>query len=174
MQSQHYKYWSSVQDLKRCRTCKKLHGQIYEINEIPNPSPPIHNHCRCHIEQMKAMFAGTATDKKRAGADWWIMRFGKLPPYYISKEDAAKCGWNAKLCNLHTVSPGKMLAKGEYANRNGHLPIAAGRTWYEADINYIRGWRNDQRILYSSDGLIFVTYDHYQTFIEIIPREVNR
>ena len=39
--------------------------------------------------------------------------------------------------------------------------------WYEADINYTGGYRNDDRILFSNDGLIFVTYDHYETFLEI-------
>ena len=29
------------------------------------------------------------------------------------------------------------------------------------------GKRNRQRIVYSNDGLIFVSYDHYQTFYEI-------
>ena len=171
--SQHYKYWSSIRDYRRCRNCKKLHGQIYEINEIPDP-PPLHDNCRCRIERLKAMFAGTATDKKLAGADWWIMKFHHLPSYYISKEEAINSRWNSKLGNLYRVAPGKMLAKGEYANRNRHLPSAEGRVWYEADINYVRGWRNDQRILYSNDGPVFVAYDHYQTFIEIIPREDNR
>lgn len=58
-----------------------------------------------------------------------------------------------------------------YYNRNGHLPSAAGRTWYEADIDYTRGYRNSSRILFSNDGLIFVTYDHYGTFCEIILKE---
>ena len=57
---------------------------------------------------------------------------------------------------------------GEYKNYNGHLPVAEGRIWQEADINYTDGKRNDCRILWSNDGLIFVTYDHYLTFIEII------
>ena len=39
--------------------------------------------------------------------------------------------------------------------------------WYEADINYTGGFRTHDRILYSNDGLIFVTYEHYQTFYEI-------
>ena len=56
---------------------------------------------------------------------------------------------------------------GEYGNQNGHLPEAANRSWYEADINYYNGKRNSQRILWSNDGLIFVTYDHYKTFVEI-------
>ena len=42
-----------------------------------------------------------------------------------------------------------------------------GRIWYEADINYESGYRNDARILYSNDGLIFASYDHYTTFYEI-------
>jgi len=43
-----------------------------------------------------------------------------------------------------------------------------GRIWYEADINYTGGKRKKQRIVWSNDGLIFVTYDHYKTFYEII------
>ena len=49
------------------------------------------------------------------------------------------------------------------------LPVSQGRIGYEADINYTGGKRNRERILYSNDGLIFVTYDHYQTFYEITP-----
>ena len=56
----------------------------------------------------------------------------------------------------------------EYQNRNGHLPSRTGRQWYEADINYTRGKRNSHRVVWSNDGLIFVTYDHYQTFVEIV------
>lgn len=61
-----------------------------------------------------------------------------------------------------------MLTGGMYNNKNKHLPDAPGRVWYEADINYYEGKRNKHRILWSNDGLIFVTYDHYETFYEII------
>ena len=61
-----------------------------------------------------------------------------------------------------------MITRGQYYNDDGHLPSASGRIWYEADINYKTGRRNDQRIIWSNDGLIFVTYDHYETFYEII------
>ena len=60
-----------------------------------------------------------------------------------------------------------MLFKGIYENKNGHLPTVPNRTWYEADINFKFGFRGTDRILFSNDGLIFVTYDHYNTFIEI-------
>ncbi len=61
-----------------------------------------------------------------------------------------------------------MIGGSKYRNNNGHLPYAPGRIWYEADINYIDGKRNGQRIVWSNDGLVFVTYDHYKTFYEII------
>lgn len=61
-----------------------------------------------------------------------------------------------------------MLTKGVYKNRDKRLPDALGQIWYEADIHYSFGYRGGERILYSNDGLIFVTYDHYATFVEIV------
>ena len=46
--------------------------------------------------------------------------------------------------------------------------MAAGRVWYEADLNYYEGRRNGHRLLFSNDGLFFVTYDHYKTFYELM------
>ena len=60
-----------------------------------------------------------------------------------------------------------MIFDGIFNNKEGKLPSKNGRVWYEADINYTGGYRNDDRILFSNDGLIFVTYDHYETFLEI-------
>ena len=60
-----------------------------------------------------------------------------------------------------------MIFGGIYDNDDNKLPTAKNRIWYEADINYQRGHRNAERILFSSDGLLFVTYNHYETFFEI-------
>ena len=65
-------------------------------------------------------------------------------------------------------APEEMLGGMIYDNDSGHLPSAPGRMWYKADINYYEGRRNKHRILYSNDGLIFVTYDYYETFYEIV------
>lgn len=92
---------------------------------------------------------------------------GKLPEYYISKTDAIKLGWNKNHKMLSDVAPGYMLYGEVYRNDDGHLPEKQNRIWYEADIDYISGRRNKRRILFSSDGLMFVTYDHYETFIEV-------
>ena len=68
---------------------------------------------------------------------------------------------------INNVLPGKMIGGDTYRNKEGKLPNTPERIWHEADINYDGGYRKDARILYSNDGLIFVTYDHYQTFYEI-------
>ena len=168
MKSNHYKFWKSIIDLKRCIRCKKSHGKIYEIDEEVEPAPPIHERCRCVIAVLEAILAGKATNNGMNGADLWLKEFGKLPPYYISESEALELGWQNWLGNLSSVAPGKMLTKGVYKNRDGHLPASEGRVWYEADINYTSGFRGNSRILFSNDGLIFVTYDHYHTFSEIV------
>lgn len=60
-----------------------------------------------------------------------------------------------------------MFTGGIYHNHDRRLPDSPGRVWYEADLNYYRGARNSHRIVWSNDGLVFVTYDHYNTFIEV-------
>lgn len=165
--SLNYKHWISVEDWKRCFECAGNHGKIWTVAETPYPEPPTHTNCRCKIKLMQAITAGTATINGMDGADWRLKYEGKLPSYYISSFNASRSGWKPSKWPSNFV-PGKMLTLGNYKNFNGHLPCANGRIWYEADINYKTGKRNSQRILWSNDGLIFVTYDHYQTFYEII------
>lgn len=165
--STNYKHWVSIEDWKRCVDCADHHGKVWLIAEVPYPAPPLHFHCRCSIELMQAIAAGTATINGLNGADWTLKYEGELPDYYISQNNLEQLGWRrgdkvSKFCK------DRMLFGGEYGNNNGHLPQSKGRKWYEADINYKAGRRNRQRILWSNDGLIFVTYDHYETFYEII------
>ena len=91
----------------------------------------------------------------------------KLPDYYILENDLKVLGWKAGKWPSNFAN-GKMLKGGVYKNANYHLPQENNRIWYEADINYREGKRNSQRIVWSNDGLIFVTYDHYKTFYEIV------
>lgn len=132
------------------------------------PQPLLHPNCRYQIRPMEAVIAGNATKDGNNSADWWLKYLGVLPDYYITEEEANKQGYRSYLGNLGQVAPGKMLTKGVYGNRNGHLPTMSGRVWYEADINYNRRYRNSERILFSNDGLIFITYDHYKTCEEIV------
>lgn len=97
----------------------------------------------------------------------YISEHHELPDYYITKKEARELGWKPSEGNLDKVAPGKSIGGDVFQNREGLLPKKKGRTWYEADINYSGGTRGSDRILYSNDGLIYKTTDHYQTFEQI-------
>ena len=166
--SKKYKNWIAHLDLRTCKVCRDMHGKIWKMEEKPEIEPKIHNRCRCEIKAMVTVKAGTATTKGLDGADWSLKYEAKLPDYYLTSAQAKANGWKPKSANLSTACPDKMIFGGEHYNDNGHLPSKTGRIWYEADINYQSGFRNNQRIVFSNDGLIFVTYDHYKTFFEIV------
>ena len=166
--STRWKNWLAILDLKTCLMCRNLHGKIFDTDEFVSQEPPLHEYCRCRIEQFVAVFPGYATRNGLDGADYWLTYFSKLPDYYVTKQEAKAAGWRPAKGNLDEVVPDKMIGGDVYQNRNGHLPQAEGRIWYEADINDTGGYRSRHRILYSNDGLIFVTYDHYETFVEIV------
>ena len=96
----------------------------------------------------------------------YIKAHGRLPDYYITKREAMNAGWNPSAGNLCDVLPGKAIGGDIFSNRERRLPYQQGRRWYEADVNFSCGHRNSDRLIFSSDGLIFITSDHYQTFTQ--------
>ena len=94
----------------------------------------------------------------------YINQYHVLPPNYITKSEAQKLGWDSSKGNLWQVSSQKSIGGDRFGNLEGLLPKAAGRQYYECDINYQGGFRGAERIVYSTDGLIFYTADHYKTF----------
>lgn len=164
--SQHWKNWKATIDFKTCTDCLNHHGKVYRIDEYIPEEPPLHPFCRCVVEPMKAVMHGEATKDGENGADYSLFTQGLLPEYYTSREDLIALGWKSSKPPVK-YAPGKMLFGGIYYNAEGKLPSAPGRVWFEADINYYSGKRNQHRVLFSNDGLIFVTYDHCITFYEI-------
>lgn len=152
---------------RTCRFCIDQDGKIFDI-KFPPDNIPVHENCGCETEALDAIKCGTATIDRGRGADLWLYLYKKLPDNYVKKEDAAKKGWVQIKGNLRKVIPGATIGGEVYKNREGKLPKALGRIWYEADINYMGGYRGKHRILYSNDGLMFVTYDHNNTFYELI------
>ncbi len=148
-----------------CFPCMKKHGCIYPFS---TNFEELHINCKCELVPIRTKIAGTATGAKEAGVDAYLKYTGKLPNNYIKKSEARKLGWSSLNGNLSEVFPDKFIGGDIYKNYDGKLPNNDGRVWYEADFDYISGYRNDCRVLYSSDGLIFVSYDHYKTFYEIL------
>ncbi|MGE5473824.1 MAG: ribonuclease domain-containing protein [Ignavibacteriales bacterium] len=97
----------------------------------------------------------------------YIKAHGRLPSNFITKSQARKLGWIPSKGNLYIVAPGKSIGGDIFTNREKTLPAKPGRIWREADIDYKYGTRNAKRILYSNDGLIYKTADHYKTFKRI-------
>jgi len=153
--------------LTTCEYCASMNGHILAKNDPRIDGIPVHPNCRCYVEAVIAIVAGTATADGLNGLDLYIATYGTLPDYYLKKKEAQKHGWEPLLGNLADKLPGVLIGGDKYKNRDGRLPDAPGRVWYEADFDYTGGYRNDCRLLYSNDGLIFVTYDHYLTFYEI-------
>ena len=144
-----------------------MSGRILSIDDPKIAEIPVHENCKCYVEAMSAIVAGTATNAGADGVDLYVALHGTLPEHYISEAEAEAQGWKKWLGNLAEVLPGRMIGGKIYRNRNHKLPEANGRIWREADFDYASGYRNNCRLLYSNDGLLFVTYDHYITFYEI-------
>ena len=94
----------------------------------------------------------------------YIHLYNHLPGNYITKKEAQDLGWDSSLGNLNKVAPGKSIGGDKFGNREGLLPKKSGRVYYECDIDYKKGSRNAKRIVFSNDGLIYYTEDHYETY----------
>ena len=93
----------------------------------------------------------------------FIHTYGHLPDNYISKKEAQALGWSGG--SLEAYAPGKCIGGSRFGNYEGLLPEADGRRYTECDIDTLgaRG-RGAKRIVFSNDGLIYYTGDHYETF----------
>ena len=94
----------------------------------------------------------------------YIHANGCLPDFYMTKNEARDLfGWEGGA--LDNLAPGRAIGGDRYRNYEGQLPEAPGRYYTECDIDTIgNGARGAKRIVFSNDGLIFYTEDHYETF----------
>ena len=93
--------------------------------------------------------------------------YQKLPSNFITKREAMDLGWESEQGNLWEVTDELSIGGDRFGNREGLLPPKSGRIYYECDVNYEGGFRGDERLVFSNDGLIFYTDDHYQTFTQL-------
>ena len=93
----------------------------------------------------------------------YLHTYGHLPDNYITKSEARNLGWTGG--SVEQVAPGCAIGGDRFGNREGILPAAQGRSYYECDIGTIgESSRGAKRLVYSDDGLIYYTEDHYETF----------
>jgi ribonuclease T1 len=91
---------------------------------------------------------------------------GRLPARYVAKAAAERLGWSPGR-NLCTIAPGKAIGGDVFHNAERRLPEKPGRRWREADLDSPCGPRGPKRLVFSNDGLQFVTVDHYRSFVKV-------
>ena len=104
---------------------------------------------------------GSYTSKEDVGL--YIHVYEKLPENFITKNEARKLGWEGG--SLEPFAPGKCIGGDRFGNYEELLPESGGRQYFECDIDTLHAKsRGPKRIVFSNDGLIFYTEDHYQSF----------
>lgn len=93
----------------------------------------------------------------------YIHTFGHLPQNFITKKEAQELGWSGG--SLEPYAPGKCIGGSHFGNYEGLLPEKDGRSYTECDIDTLgKDSRGAKRIVFSNDGLIYYTDDHYESF----------
>lgn len=105
---------------------------------------------------------GTYTSKEDVAL--YIHTYNHLPSNFITKNKAKELGWDSSKGNLGKVAPGMSIGGDKFGNREGLLPKKDSRQYYECDIDSDGSFRNAKRIIFSNDGLIYYTEDHYESF----------
>ncbi|MBE6764335.1 MAG: ribonuclease [Ruminococcaceae bacterium] len=107
---------------------------------------------------------GTYTTKDDVAL--YIHTYGKLPSNFITKSEARNLGWPGG--GLDDYAYGKCIGGDRFGNYERILPTASGRFYTECDINTLHARsRGAERIVFSNDGLIFYTNDHYESFTQL-------
>ncbi|MDO4567998.1 MAG: ribonuclease domain-containing protein [Clostridia bacterium] len=96
----------------------------------------------------------------------YLRTYGKLPENFITKDEARALGWSGG--SLEPFAPGKCIGGDRFGNYEGLLPKAEGRLYFECDIGTLGAdSRGAKRLVYSNDGLIYYTENHYESFVAV-------
>jgi len=97
----------------------------------------------------------------------YLFEYGELPDNFLTKQEARDLGWDSRWNDLSDVAPGMSIGGDRFGNYDGNLPRRKGVRYYEADCWYTGGHRGAERIVWSTEGRVWYTDDHYQTFTEM-------
>lgn len=93
----------------------------------------------------------------------YLYTYGHLPQNFITKNEAKALGWSGG--GLDPYRQNACIGGDKFGNFEENLPKKSGRQYYECDIDTMnQNSRGAKRIVYSNDGLIYYTSDHYSTF----------
>ena len=137
----------------------------------PDGSPAITTDAPCHETPAPSRAPAATESPVIYGEDYddrdrvalYLHLFGELPPHFITKAEARKLGWDGG--EVEDFRPGAAIGGDWFGNYEGLLPKKKGRSYYECDVGTVgKRSRGAKRIIYSSDGLVYYTDDHYESF----------
>lgn len=148
-----------------------------ETSQIESPSEKASEEVSLPAEpppEETPLESGTPTEFPALSEDGWynskddvalyIYLYGRLPGNYVTKQDAQAKGWTGGSVEPYT-GEGTALGGSRFGNYEGLLPEAKGRTYTECDIDTVgRSSRGPKRVVFSNDGLVYYTGDHYESF----------
>lgn len=162
--------WLSALILAAVLLVNGMGGASPEAPELPDVSENLGFSQQFHEDET---VSGEVSEEASIDEDGWfysvelvalyLQTYGRLPDNFITKDEARKLGWDGG--SVEDYAPGYAIGGDKFGNREGALPTAKGRQYFECDIDTDgRNSRGAKRIVYSNDGLIFYTEDHYETF----------
>ena len=101
----------------------------------------------------------------------YLYTYSCLPENFITKDEARALGWQGG--SVEVYAPGYAIGGDVFGNREGLLPEEDDRIYYECDIDTDGAdSRGAKRIVFSNDGLIYYTDDHYESFTLLYGEEL--
>lgn len=132
-----------------------------EISEIIDTSETPETVVSEATESPDAQLDEDGTYSSKEDVALYIFTYGHLPSNFITKKEAKKLGWTGG--PLEPYAPGKCIGGDYFGNYEGQLP--EGHRYTECDIDTLgASSRGAKRIIFSDDGLIYYTGDHYESF----------
>ena len=137
-------------------------GLDVDIPEAAEPAPPSQS-AQETVDRSTELLAPDGSFTSKEDVALYIHTYGCLPPNFITKEEARALGWEGG--GLDDYAYGMCIGGDRFGNYEGLLPDAEGRKWTECDIDTMhKNSRGAKRIVFSNDGLIYYTDDHYDSF----------
>ena len=137
-------------------------GLDMDIPEAAEPAPPSQS-IQETADRNAELLAPDGSFSTKDDVALYIHTYGCLPPNFITKEEARDLGWEGG--GLDDYAYGMCIGGDRFGNYEGLLPDASGRKWTECDIDTLhKNSRGAKRIVFSNDGLIYYTDDHYESF----------
>lgn len=139
--------------------------------DAPQPTDPAaHVPETTHAAQTQPVIDRDGSYTGKEDVALYIHTYGELPKNFMTKAEAQDLGWSGG--SLEDYAPGMCIGGDRFGNYEGSLPKQSGRKYYECDIDTLGAdSRGAKRIVFSNDGLIYYTDDHYESFTLLYGKE---